>query len=133
MALPLRLLLAAFLVAHALIHTAFIAPRPPETAGAPPWPFELSRSCLLRPMGADPGVLRVLGLALLAATTAGFGVAAIATLGLLPARIWSPSAAFGAFASAALLIVFFHSWLIIGLAIDLAISWAALVAHWSPT
>ena len=36
-------------------------------------------------------------------------------------------------ASLALLVAFFHPWLIVGLAIDVVLLWATLVAAWSPT
>ena len=38
-----RLLLAAFFLGHAVIHTGFVS-RPPATAGGPAWPFTLDRS-----------------------------------------------------------------------------------------
>jgi hypothetical protein len=41
MSLPLRLLIAAYFLTHALIHTGLVSPRPPDTPGAPPWPFDL--------------------------------------------------------------------------------------------
>jgi hypothetical protein len=34
MSLPLRLLVAAYFLAHAFIHTGFVSPRSPETPGA---------------------------------------------------------------------------------------------------
>ena len=37
--MPVGLLVAGFLLAHAAIHVAFIAPPPPATADGPAWPF----------------------------------------------------------------------------------------------
>lgn len=127
-----RLLIAAFLLAHAAIHAAFISPRPPATAGGPAWPFELSRSWILGPLGLDSELGRILGLALIAVTFGGFALAALAALGLVPAGIWPPAVAIGAVASIAVLALFFHPWLVLGVAIDLALLWAVLVANWAP-
>jgi hypothetical protein len=130
--MPERLLLAGFLLAHAGIHTGFIAPRPPRTAGGPEWPFELGRSWALKRLGVPPNVSRVLGLALVAATIAGFGLAAIAALGLLPALVWPVAMALGAIASLALLVLCFRPMLVVGLLIDIALLWAVLIVGWAP-
>jgi hypothetical protein len=123
---------AAFLLAHALIHVAYLAPRPAATAGTPPWPFDLGRSWLLGGLGARPDVTRWLGMALVAATLAGFGLAALAALGIGPAGLWSAVLTLGAIASLGVLILFFHPWLVVGLAIDVLVLWAVLVAGWAP-
>lgn len=127
-----RLLVAGFLVAHGAIHAAFVAPRPPATAGGPTWPFELGRSWALGPLGMDPGLGRTLGLALVAVTIGGFALAAVAALGLAPAGVWTAGIAVGAVASIALLALFFDPWLVLGIGIDLVLLWAVLVAHWAP-
>ena len=53
-----RLLIAAFLLAHASVHGAFLAPRPPVTAGGPAWPFELGQSWIPKASRPDrsPGI-----------------------------------------------------------------------------
>jgi hypothetical protein len=127
-----RLLLAGFLLAHAAIHVGFISPRPPSTAGGPQWPFELSRSWALTPLGVDADLGRILGMALVAATLGGFAIAAIAALGFVPAAIWPAASAIGAIASIALLLLFFHPWLVLGVGIDLVLLWAVLVVRWGP-
>lgn len=127
-----RLLLAAFLLAHAAIHASFLSPRPPATAGGPQWPFELGRSWILTPLGLQPEQTRILGMALVAAPLGGFALAAIATVGLLPPALWPPAAAVGAVASVALLLLFFHPFLVFGFVIDAALLWAVLVAGWTP-
>ncbi len=127
-----RFLLAAFLVAHAAIHASFVAPAPPTTAGGPPWPFELARSWMLTPLGLQPEAMRLLGIALVVATIATFVLAAGAAAGVLPIDLWKPFSAAGAFASIALLLLFFHPWLAVGVLIDLGVLWAVLVAGWTP-
>ncbi|MGZ8528025.1 MAG: hypothetical protein ACXWWR_04450 [Candidatus Limnocylindrales bacterium] len=128
----LRLLLAAFLVAHVAILAGFLSPRPAVTAGAPAWPFDLARSWILTPVGVSADVTRLIGMALFAATLAAFALAAVATLGLLPAGMWPATVAVGAVASLAMLVLFFQPWLVLGVAIDAVLLWAALVIGWSP-
>lgn len=127
-----RLLVAAFLLAHAAIHAGFVSPRPVAKPGAPPWPFDLNRSWVFSRLRVRPQVVGALGLALVAATLGGFALAAVATLGILPASAWDPAVAVGSLASLALLVLFFHPWLVVGVAIDVLLLWVALVAGWSP-
>ena len=127
-----KLGVAAFLFAHAAIHGGFVSPRPPATAGGPAWPFELGRSWILGPLGVDAEVGRVLGMALVAGTTGGFALAALAGLGLAPTGIWPAAVAIGAIASIGVLALFFHPWLVLGVGIDLVLIWAVLVAGWVP-
>jgi hypothetical protein len=126
----LDLALAAFLLAHGAIHLGFVR-APPVTAGGPAWPFTLDHSWLLERLG-PVGAGRPLGLALVAMTMASFGLAAVATLGVLPPVLWTLSVALGALASLALLVIWAHPWLVVGIAIDAFLLWAALVARWTP-
>lgn len=127
-----KLLIAALLLGHAGIHASFVAPRPPATAGGPEWPFDLGRSRLLGLLGMDSGLVRILGSGLVAATLAGFALAALATVGLLPAGFWSAGVLLGSVASLALLGLFFHPWLVLGVAIDLVMVWLVLIQGWAP-
>jgi len=127
-----RLLIAALLLAHGAIHASFLSPRPPATAGGPSWPFEIARSWALTPLGIQRETTRLLGIALVGATIGAFGLAAVATAGLLPAGLWGPASAVGAVASLVLLVLFFNPWLVLGVVIDLGLLWAVLVAGWSP-
>lgn len=85
-----RLILTAFILAHTLIHVAFLGPRPPATAGGPPWPFELGHSWILDPQPV------------------------------------------GSVGSLALLLSYFHPWLLLGVAIDLGLIWSVLILGWTP-
>ncbi len=127
-----KLAVAAFLLAHGAIHASFISPRPPVTAGGPQWPFELGHSWLLSPLGVSPELSRVVGTALVAATIASFAFAAIVAVGVAPAALWTPALLVGVAASVALLVLFFHPWLVLGLAIDAALVWVA-VSGYSPS
>ena len=127
-----RLLLAGLLLAHAAIHAAFIAPPPPATAGGPPWPFTTDDSWLLTRLGVSADTARLLAGALFAVTMASFAVAAVVVIGIGPAWLWLPAATIGALASFAILVAFFHPWLILGVVIDVALLWSTLIAGWSP-
>jgi hypothetical protein len=129
----MNLLLGAFLAAHALIHVSFLTPAPPRTAGGPEWPFEMARSWLVTGAGLDAALIRALGTALVVATIALLAAAGLATVGwMVPPDWWSALVVWGAAASALTLILFFHPWLVLGLAIDAALLWAVLVMGWSP-
>ena len=125
-------LLAIFLLAHGLIHASFISPRPPATAGGPEWPFELSRSWLLSPLGLDGDLSRALGVLLLVVTVVTFSIAAASAAGVVGQTLFAPAVGAGAIASLALLVLFFHPWLVLGIAIDAVLLWAAFVARWTP-
>lgn len=128
----LKLVVAAFLLAHAAIHASFVMPRPPATAGGPAWPFELGRSWILGPLGLGGDAARLLGVALIAVTIGGFALAALAAAGFGPAGLWAPAVVAGAVSSIALIGIFFHPWLVLGIAIDAVLIWAVLVAGWTP-
>ena len=123
---------AILLLAHGLIHASFISPRPPATAGGPEWPFELSRSWLLSPLGLDGEASRAVGLLLLVVTVVAFSVAAASAAGIWAQPLFVPAVGAGATASLALLVLFFHPWLVLGIAIDAVLLWAAFVARWTP-
>ena len=127
-----RLAIAAFLLAHAGIHAAFLSPRPAATAGGPEWPFDVKRSWLLPRLGVDGEIPRLLAVTLTAATIGGYALAAFTAAGVAPAVVWVPALFAGSIASIALLVVFFHPWLVLGLAIDVALIWSVLIAGWSP-
>jgi hypothetical protein len=126
-----RIMVAGFLLAHGALHASFLSPRPPVAAGGPTWPFELNRSWLLSPLGVQPELSRLIGTALVAATVAGFALAALSAVGIAPQVIWAPGVTLGSVASAGVLVLFFHPWLVVGLGIDAALMWAAL-GGWSP-
>lgn len=129
----MKLLLAAFLAAHALIHTGYLTPAPPRTAGGPEWPFELGRSWLVPALGVDPGVARTVGTALAIATVALMVAAALSTLGwIVPADAWPTLTVAGATASAVTLALFFHPWILLGIAIDAILVWTVVAAGWTP-
>jgi hypothetical protein len=129
----LKILLAAILAAHALIHTGYLTPAPPRTAGGPEWPFELGRSWLVSALGVDPGIARVIGATLVIATVAVMIGAALATLGwIVPTSAWPVLTVAGAVASTVTLLAFFHPWIVLGIAIDAVLLWTVVVVGWTP-
>lgn len=127
-----RLAIAGFLLAHAAIHVGFISPRPPVTAGGPPWPFDVAHSWILGPLGIDAATSRALAIALIAVILGGFALAGLAAIGIAPAGLWPVAVTIGGVASIAVLILFFHPWLLLGIAIDVVPLWAVNVANWAP-
>jgi hypothetical protein len=130
--MAVRLAIAAFLLAHGAIHVGFISPRPPVTAGGPPWPFDVSRSWILGPLGMDAETSRVLAIALIAVILGGFALAGLAAIGIAPAGLWPIAVTIGSIASIAVLAVFFHPWLLLGVVIDVVLLWAVNMASWAP-
>jgi hypothetical protein len=129
-----KLVLAGFLAAHGLIHASFLSPVPPATAGGPPWPFDMAKSWLVTRAGLDAWPVTLLGTALVALTVIGFAGSALGAAGwIVPAELWRPLVAGSVAASALLLTVFFHPFLLLGFVIDAAIVWAVFVLSWNPS
>ena len=128
----MKLVLAAFLAAHALIHTSYLNPAPPRTAGGPEWPFELTRSWLVTAAGLDPATARIVGIAMVSVTVVLIVASAMATAGWIVAgEWWPPLVTAGAVSSVLTLALFFHPWLLLGLAIDATLLLAVLNG-WRP-
>ena len=129
----MNVLIAALLIGHALVHASYLSPAPPRTADGPEWPFEMARSWLVTGAGLDPALVRTLGTAMVIATVALFVAAGLSTVGwLVPTEWWPELVVAGATAAAVTLVMFFHPWIVLGLAIDAALLWATLVIGWSP-
>ncbi len=127
-----RLLLAAILAAHGLVHLLYLAPAPEPRTGGPEWPFDL-RNPWPATAGVDPALVRRAGLALLAGTVIAFQLAALATVGLVvPGAAWPVMVAIGSLLSLVLLVISFSANLVLGIGIDLVLLWVALGTDWLP-
>jgi hypothetical protein len=124
--------IAAFLLAHALVHVAFLGPRPPATAGGPPWPFELGHSWILDSFGVRAERARLVGAAFVLVTLAGFAIASLAAFSIGPPGLWIGGVVAGSVASLAVLVTYFHPWLLLGVVIDLGLIWIVLIHGWTP-
>jgi hypothetical protein len=116
-------LLAPFLVVHGAIHVGYICgPAWPFAAGDP-WPVTL--------LGAGPGAVRVLGIAVVLVALAGCLLAAVTATGLA-GSLWPVFLPVACVASAIVLVLFITPWTLPGLAIDIALLVATLVRGWRP-
>lgn len=126
------LIVAVFVLLDGAIHLCYLAPRPPVTADGPTWPFTLDRSWVLSRADPPAEVMRLIGLALTSVTFAAFTLAAMSIAGVVAASLAAVALVLGAGSSIALLVLFFHPWLVLGVVIDVALLWAVTVAEWSP-
>jgi len=117
-------LLVAFLAVHGLLHLAIWVPRP-QPADAPP--FHPDHSAVLTAAHAPADTVRTLVLALATGTAATYLLAGVAvSLG----TGWAPSAALAAAVLGLLLKgLYFHPWLLLGIALD-SLVLAAAVTEW---
>jgi len=132
----IRILIAVFLVAHGYIHLSLTyvpLPKPGELR-TPFWPSwwrtATDPAWLASKLGLPNDVERGLGSALWVLTVAGFTLTGLGLL-VVPgmSQLWGATAILGAAASLLLLIFYFHPWLVIGAAIDLAVI-AGLSLQW---
>lgn len=111
-----RVVLGLILIAHGLVHLMYVVPKPARSPRGTEWPFHADRSWALSFVGLGTGALQTTAVALMAVTTAGFTVAGIALLANL--GWWTGAAIAAAAASSALLVLYLHPLLVLGLAIN---------------
>lgn len=118
----MKITFGLFLIAHALIHTSFISPQPVQKAGAPAWPFDITKSWILTPMGIAPETLKIIGIILTVIATVGFVASGLGWLGVpfLKAS-WIMVTVISSFASLLLILIYWNNWFVMGPLIDLAI------------
>ena len=130
-------LLGLLLFAHGWVHLLFVFPKPQPaaaTADGPAWPFDMTRSWLITGAGLDVGLVRTLGVALMAIVFVAFLLAALSTVNVLVPVGWWPGLVIGsAVGSALLLAAFFSPTLLLGFGVDAALLWLVLASVWSPT
>lgn len=124
--------LAALILGHGLVHGLYLVPAPTPAGDrpGPRWPFDLGRSWLVALAGARRG--RRVAVALLAAIVMSSILAALATVGILPAAWWSPVVVAAATSSLVLLGFAFDAQLVLGLGIDLGLLAVVLTGAWAP-
>lgn len=124
-----RILVGLFFAAHGLIHLGYLTPAPPD----PKYPFSLERSWLFTSLGVDPQAARTFGVALAVLVVIGYALAALSAAGLIVPHTWWQVLAIGSSAGSLLLLaLFWHTWLVLGVLIDVALLVALLVFHWQP-
>jgi len=120
----MRFAIGLFLIAHGLVHLMYLAPRPEGDAS---YPFVPEERWLPRVLGIAPGGAKTIAIAASILTALVLAFAGIALL--VDATVWEPAAVAGAGLSLALLLAFYHPWLSIGIAIDLAIVASVVWLH----
>jgi hypothetical protein len=127
-------LLAAFLLGHGLVHIMFAAP-PPTAADSPAaeFAFDPTRSWLVANNVLGVGTVRVIVVALVVAVVIGYGLTAMATVGILvPAAWWSALLIVSTVGSLALIVIGRSPTLVLGVAIDVVLLWVVFAMAWSP-
>ncbi len=119
----LQLATGAVLILHGLVHLGYVAPKPAD----PRYPFAPQQTWIVSTAHVDVGAARTLFAALAAVVVTAFSIAGIALVA--GAGWWQVAAVVGAIASVVELLLGFHTWLVLGIAIDAAIV-AGVAAQW---
>ena len=120
----LRIVAGLFLIAHGLVHLLYFAP-PPEDD--PRYPFVPGDRWFARALGLQTGTAKAVAGTIAVICAIAFAVSGIALLA--NAAVWEPAAVIGSGISVVLFALFFHRWLVFGIAIDLAIIASVLSWH----
>lgn len=124
-----KVVLGLFLGLHGLIHLGYVSPAPTD----PNYPFRLNQSWLITSLGMNVQAVRSLGILLSIITVICFALSGLATVGIIvPQGWWLPLTILASATSLALLVLFWHSWLIVGVLIDVALLAALLWLGWKP-
>ena len=120
MMVVIRIVTGILLLAHGLVHLLYLVPGVPE--------FSFDRSWLVPEEARRP-----LGPGLMATTVAAFAILALAVWGVPGlSAAWPALTVVACLLSAVLLVVFWNTWLVFGLAIDVAlVAVAVLRPHWT--
>lgn len=127
-----KTIVALFLILHGLVHAILAMVPNPEAPGSDFATF-FSRSWLLGNLGLPESAVRIIALILAAIATIGFVAAGLGLLGILvPFAWWRPLAMASAAVSLLFLVIYWNSYLIIGVAIDILILAALIFTNWTP-
>lgn len=121
----LRIVAGLFLIAHGLIHLSYVTPKPRDAAAS--YPFVPEERWLARALGLQPSVAKAIAGTLAVVSVVVLAVSGIALLA--DASSWEPTAVAGSLISLALMLLFLHPWLLIGITIDVAIAGSVLSWH----
>ncbi len=129
-------LLAVLVFAHGWVHLMFVFPKPEQGgdyAGVSEYPFDFGRSWLVRRLGLDPKLVRLVGLAVMVTTFASSALAALATVGIIvPSDWWAGLMIATAVASTVMLLLFYSPALVLGFAINALMVALVVSGSWSP-
>jgi hypothetical protein len=119
-----RLGVGLFLIAHGLVHLLYLRPRPEDD---PRYPFVPEDRWFARTLGLHSSAAKVVAGTLAVACAIALAISGVALLA--SADLWEPAAVVGSAISLVLMLLFFHRWLLIGVAIDVAILASVLSLH----
>jgi hypothetical protein len=124
-------IVAIFLILHGLVHAILaMVPNPKEPGSG--FATFFSQSWLLSGLGLPQSAGRSIAILLAAIATIGFIAAGLALLNILvPFDWWRSLAIASAVVSLLLLVVFWNTYLIVGILIDVTILIALLVFNWT--
>lgn len=129
-------LLALLVFVHGWVHLLFVFPKPtgPDgDSGVGGYPFDFARSWLITRQGLDSGLVKRIGLVVMAATFALCTLAALATVGLLvPVEWWAALMVAAALVSMLMLALFYSNALILGFANNALMLVLVVSGSWSP-
>lgn len=129
-------ILAILVFAHGWVHLMFVFPKPEgqgNYSGVSEYPFDFGRSWLIRRQGLDVGLVRQIGIVIMAVTFALSVLAALSTVGVLvPIDWWAGLMIAAAVASTVLLALFYSPALILGFANDALMVALVVSGAWSP-
>jgi hypothetical protein len=120
-----RIVAGLFLIAHGLIHLSYVTPKPKDAAAS--YPFVPEERWFAHALGLSPSAARAIAGTLAIVCVLLYAVAGIALLA--DAGIWEGAAVAGSAISLVLMLLFFHPWLLLGIAIDVAIIGSVLSWH----
>lgn len=129
----MRLVFGSFLIVHGLIHVLWFVPKP-RTPDGPPWPFGLTDSWLLNGVHAPDGLVRGVAVTLALASLAGFVLAGLGVIGVPGLNhAWSGLTIGSAAASLLLVVLFWHTFFVVGLVLDIALLVTTIGGRWPST
>ncbi len=129
----LRTLIGIFLIAHGLVHSGLAAAPIPNDPSSKPGAFFTAptRSRWLSRIGMSEASIRIVGLTLVGLATLIFLLTGLGVFGIPGLQaIWQTLAIVAAIFSLLLLGLFWHSWLVVGVILDLGILVSSFLALW---
>jgi hypothetical protein len=129
----MKIIIALFLSAHGLVHAGLAAAPNPGDPDARAGAFFTSpeRSWLFNRLGSNQNIVQWIGIILVAIATVGYVLAGLGVFGVSGLEeLWRSIAVVSSIFSLILLVLFWHTWLILGVVIDIAILLSLLWINW---
>lgn len=123
----MKVLFGLFLIAHGLVHASYLTPDPND----PRYPFNFDHDWFadLAGSAAKPAAIILTAIAVICFATAGMALLGVPGA----ATTWKLLILAGAISSTLLLVLFWHPWLVLGIAINLILLYGVLRLGWTIT